>query len=132
MPSETAPTPARPPESPAAASGGETYWLTRLVILRWLGFVYLVAFCVAANQLVPLVGAHGLTPGPLYLQRVQAHFGSATGGLLQLPCLFWLNDSDHTMVVLSWAGAALSLAVLLGFANAIIMAVELSAVGLLK
>ncbi|MBX6326637.1 MAG: hypothetical protein IRY93_11440, partial [Chthoniobacterales bacterium] len=33
---------------------GNSYWLTRFVILRLLGFVYAVAFLVAANQLVPL------------------------------------------------------------------------------
>jgi len=41
--------------------GGNSYWLTHFVILRLLGFVYAVAFLVAAQQLVPLVGEHGLT-----------------------------------------------------------------------
>src|SRR5439155_18118 len=34
---------------------GNSYWLTRFVILRLLGFVYAVAFFVAARQLVPLI-----------------------------------------------------------------------------
>ena len=37
-----------------------SYWLTRFVILRLLGFVYAVAFLVAAQQLVPLI-AQGFT-----------------------------------------------------------------------
>jgi hypothetical protein len=40
---------------------GNSYWLTGFVILRLLGFVYAVAFLVAAQQFVPLAGAHGLT-----------------------------------------------------------------------
>ena len=32
------------------------YWLTRFVILRLLGFIYAIAFLVAANQIVPLIG----------------------------------------------------------------------------
>ena len=51
----------------AATSGSaDTYWLTRFVLLRWMGFVYLVAFYVAAKQLVPLVGANGLTPAGFF------------------------------------------------------------------
>jgi hypothetical protein len=42
--------------------GGNSYWLPRFLILRLLGFVYAVAFLVAAQQLVPLIGEHGLTP----------------------------------------------------------------------
>jgi len=38
---------------------GNSYWLTRFLILRLLGFVYAVAFLVAAQQLVPLVGERG-------------------------------------------------------------------------
>ena len=48
---------------------GNSYWLTRFVILRLLGFVYAVAFLVAANQLVPLIGQHGLTPATHFLNR---------------------------------------------------------------
>ena len=48
-------------------AAGNSYWLTRFVILRLLGFVYAVAFLVAANQLVPLIGEHGLTPATHFL-----------------------------------------------------------------
>ena len=37
-------------------SAGNSYWLTRFVILRLLGFVYAIAFLIAAQQLVPLIG----------------------------------------------------------------------------
>ena len=40
-----------------------TYWLTRFVILRGIGLVYLVAFLVAAFQLAPLIGERK-TPWP--------------------------------------------------------------------
>ena len=65
--------------------GGNSYWLTRFVILRLLGFVYAVAFLVAAQQLVPLVGEHGLTPANHYFAKIQAHFGSRSAAALQLP-----------------------------------------------
>jgi hypothetical protein len=53
-----------------------TYWLTRFVILRLLGLIYTIAILVAINQVVPLIGSHGLTPVGIYLKRVSAALGS--------------------------------------------------------
>ncbi len=65
----------RPPEAKEPSKprqirpADETYWLTRFVLLRLLGLVYLVAFLVAANQIVPLVGHDGLMPADTFLKR---------------------------------------------------------------
>jgi hypothetical protein len=99
-----------------------SYWLTRSVILRLLGFVYCVAFLVAAQQIVPLVGKNGLLPAETFLLRIEAHFGSRFAGFVELPSLFWLNVSDKFLVVTAWLGVGLSLIVLLGYANALLMA----------
>jgi len=113
---------------------GNSYWLTRFVILRLLGFVYAVAFLVAAQQLVPLIGEHGLTPANHFLASVQTQLGSRTAGVLRVPSLFWFGISDHGMVVFAWTGFALSLVVFAGYANAIILgilwAMYMSIVGL--
>src|ERR1700683_61925 len=101
----------------------DTYWLARFVLLRWMGFVYLVAFYVAARQLVPLVGANGLTPAPLFFQQVTAHFGQSLSGFMALPSLFWWNCSDTMLRVVPWIGVALFCAVLAGYANALMMTV---------
>ena len=102
---------------------GNSYWLTRFVILRLLGFVYAVAFLVAANQLVPLVGEHGLTPANRFLDALHTELGSRTAGMLRVPTLFWFGISDHALLAFSWAGFALSLIVLSGYANAILLTV---------
>src|SRR5438876_9255332 len=102
---------------------GNSYWLTRFVILRMLGFVYAVAFLVAAQQLVPLVGEHGLTPASHFFERVQAHFGSRSAAALQLPSLFWFGISDQGLAIFAWVGFGLSLIVLGGFANAILLGI---------
>jgi hypothetical protein len=101
----------------------DTYWLTRFVILRWLGLVYLIAFYVAARQLVPLVGAEGLTPAPLFLDRVRDFYGSSSAAFENLPMLFWLGCSDTALRVVPWLGVILSCVVLAGYANSLIMAV---------
>src|ERR1700756_174939 len=87
---------------------GNSYWLTRFVILRLLGFVYAMAFLVAADQLVPLVGAHGLTPAAHFLERIRPQFESAAEVFWHLPTLFWLGISDHALAIFSWVGFALS------------------------
>ena len=109
------------PAKPARAK--PTYWLTRFFILRLLGIVYAVAFLVAAQQLLPLIGSHGLLPVDHFLPRVQAYYGSEWDGFRKLPSLFWLNDSDAMLVTLSWIGFGLACVVIAGFANSIIMAI---------
>src|SRR5437773_1744783 len=88
---------------------GNSYWLTRFVVLRLLGFVYAIAFLVAAHQLVPLVGEHGLTPANHFLERVQSHFVSRADAILHLPTLFWFGISDQALATFAWIGFTLSL-----------------------
>src|SRR4029079_2590457 len=87
--------------------GGNSYWLTRFAILRLLGFVYAVAFLVAAQQLVPLVGEHGLTPANHFLANIQEQLGSRTAGMLRVPTLFWFGISDNALWIFSWIGFGL-------------------------
>src|SRR5438270_4636709 len=101
---------------------GNSYWLTRFVILRLLGFVYAIAFLVAVNQLLPLVGAQGLTPAHDFLIQVHSELGTRTAGMFHLPTLFWFGVSDLGLSIFAWVGLALSLVVLAGYANAILMA----------
>jgi Protein of unknown function (DUF1222). len=103
-------------------AGGNSYWLTRCVILRLLGFVYAIAFLVAAQQLVPLIGEHGLTPANHFLASIQSQLGSRSAGMLRVPTLFWFGISDSALSMFAWVGFGLSLIVLAGYANAILLA----------
>ena len=104
-------------------AGGNSYWLTRFIVLRLLGFVYAVAFFVAAQQLVSLIGGHGLTPARYFLGEIHSQLGSRTAGMLQVPTLFWFGISDNGLSIFAWVGFGLSLVVLAGYANAIILTV---------
>src|SRR3989442_1620671 len=108
--------------SPLAPQGVASYWLTRFIILRLLGFIYFFAFLAAANQIVPLVGEQGLLPAKVFLERMASHFGSRTEGFFQMPSVFWFADSDRLLVTMAWIGVALAAIVMLGYANAILMA----------
>jgi hypothetical protein len=83
-----------------------TYWLTRFVILRLLGVVYAVAFLVAINQVVPLIGENGLLPIGIYLKEVSAALGSAGAGFVRLPSVFWFWHSDTALLTVAWIGFA--------------------------
>jgi Lipase maturation factor len=98
-----------------------SYWLTRFAILRLLGLVYLVAFTTFVQQGVPLLGSKGLTPASHYLDQVDRALGSKVAGFERRPSIFWLADSDGYLMRVGLLGVALSVAVLLGYANAILL-----------
>ena len=101
----------------------ETYWLTRFVILRLLGIIYAIAFLVAANQILPLIGSDGLLPLDNFVSQVRESLGGSLGGFLRLPSIFWFNHSDTALVVTAWIGFALSCVIACGYANAILLAI---------
>ena len=107
------PTPPPPP----------TYWLTRFMILRLLGAMYAVAFLVAVNQVVPLIGADGLLPLGIFLERISQALGSDGAGFIRLPSVFWAWHSDTALITVAWAGFLLSCIVVAGYANALLLAV---------
>ncbi|MFI5157105.1 MAG: lipase maturation factor family protein, partial [Chitinophagales bacterium] len=110
------------PILPLATDNRPTYWLTRFLILRLLGFVYAIAFLIAINQILPLIGKDGLLPLGTYLSRVSNAYGSTGAGFVHLPSLFWLNHSDTMLVAAAWTGFIISCSVLAGYANALMLA----------
>ena len=103
------------------ADSPHSYWLTRFIVLRLLGLVYFVAFLSLAQQIFPLIGSRGLLPVSLFLRQAEKFLGSRSGAFLQLPSIFWINSSDFFLAVMSWVGVVLSAALLLGFANGILL-----------
>lgn len=100
-----------------------TYWLTRFMILRLLGIIYAVAFLVAINEIIPLIGSGGLTPVNIFLKQVSDALGSKSAGFMRLPSFFWFNHSDTALLTVSWIGFVLSCIVVAGYANAPLLAI---------
>uniref|UniRef100_A0A8C5NBR7 Lipase maturation factor n=1 Tax=Gouania willdenowi TaxID=441366 RepID=A0A8C5NBR7_GOUWI len=104
-----------------------SYWLTRIVLLRCVAFIYLVAFCVAYNQNKQLIGEHGLMPCKSYLNNVKRYVGGKIGAaaLAYTPTIIWFldwSDMDTNLDVMALVGMALSLFVLVtGMANMVMM-----------
>ncbi len=98
-----------------------SYELTRFVLLRALGFVYLAAFFSLHDQVLGLLGSEGLTPAALYLERIDAHFGGGFEALWAVPTVFWVDVSDVALRGLALLGIVAAAVVTLGYANAPLM-----------
>lgn len=107
----------------AIQGAAPTYWLTRFIILRLLGIIYAVAFLVAINQILPLIGSDGLLPVDNYMKHVSNALGSNEAGFRRLPSIFWFGYSDTALITAAWVGFILSCVVVAGFANAPLLAV---------
>ena len=120
----------------------DTYHLTRIVLLRYLAFIYLVAFVIAYNQNIYLIGKNGLLPANKFMDKFLANskIQVTNGGqneflssleqkstlFFQLPTLFWFfkwsRDIDQLLNLTSLLGIGLSaLVLILGAANSFIM-----------
>ncbi|XP_061180484.1 lipase maturation factor 1-like [Saccostrea echinata] len=104
-----------------------TFWLTRIVLLRYIGFIYFVAFLVALHQNKELCGQQGLIPAQKFLKRIQQETkGINMQTFTRIPSLVWLIDYeenlDEFLDYTAYAGLALSLFVIIvGGANWFIM-----------
>lgn len=83
------------------------YELVTFLFLRGLGLVYLAAFVSFAVQAQGLIGSDGIMPLAKFTETVAGRVGAERFFLA--PMVFWLNDSDAAIQAVCWAGAALSL-----------------------
>jgi|SRR5579862_614395 len=93
----------------------EHYRLTRFLFLRALGLIYSIAFLSLAQQVLPLLGSHGLLPAQPYLERFAG--GDRMAAARELPAIFWLDCSDAFLQACAWSGVVLSAALLFGVAD---------------
>jgi hypothetical protein len=85
------------------------YWLSRLLIGRGIGAIYLIAFISAFNQFPALLGEHGLLPAPQFIKQVPFR---------RIPSLFHVRYSDFLLRLVAAIGALLSAAIVVGLVDA--------------
>ncbi|XP_006897566.1 PREDICTED: lipase maturation factor 1 [Elephantulus edwardii] len=125
---ESPPVPVHKPSSCPARLLPGTFWLTRIVLLRALAFIYFVAFLVAFHQNKQLIGDQGLLPSRLYLKNIWQHFKGRVNweALSYAPTVLWFLDwsnMDTNLDVLALVGLSISSFILIaGCANMVLMA----------
>jgi lipase maturation factor 1 len=95
---------------------GRDYEPPRFELLSWLflraiGLIYLTAFVSFGVQALGLIGSHGILPLSEFADAVRSELGSAS--YWRFPMVFWLDQSDFAIQAACWAGAALSLLLIL-------------------
>jgi hypothetical protein len=99
------------------------YWLARIVFLRYLAFIYLVAFLVAFQQNDSLIGENGLTPAVKFLENYKILFKSPKEAFLQHPTLFWFTPpTTKNLQYMAAVGIVLSFFIMVtGCANSVML-----------
>jgi hypothetical protein len=92
------------------------FWLTRFCFQRALGGIYLIAFLIAANQFIPLLGERGLQPVRRFVRHVPFRHA---------PSLFYTDCSDRFITIAIWCGVALSIFAVTGFSESFGLAVSM-------
>ncbi len=95
-----------------------TYLLTRKIFFTGLALVYFTAFLSLGVQIGGLVGSEGILPAARFLESLDQALGSKAYAMV--PTAFWFNSSDAVLQWSCWAGAFLSLVLLLRVAPALV------------
>src|SRR5580658_8277641 len=85
--------------------------LVSFLFLRLFGLIYLAAFASFGVQALGLIGSHGILPLAQLVDALDARVGPVRFFLM--PMLFWWSASDLSIQAACWAGAALSVLLVL-------------------
>lgn len=96
----------------------ESHLVSRFIFLRGMGLVYCIAFACLLFQFEALIGQDGLLPVTRYLDRIEPHTS-----FWDWPTVFWFGSSDAVLRAGAVLGLLLSVGVLAGIENGLVMCV---------
>ena len=94
--------------------------LTARLFIKLIAIVYFIAFVSMSVQVTGLVGHQGILPYTELLANIYHQYGFL-GWFLQ-PTVFWFNSSDNALTLVTWAGCLLSVLLLFGYREKLILA----------
>ena len=106
---------------PSAASGGQTFHVAKLLMLRGVGFVYFCAFLAAFFQNRALLGSGGLSPAHTRLERVAEGHSPLDNFMAQPAVWWWWPLTDDRLDAVAFMGVVLSGLVCLGLCSSLVM-----------
>lgn len=101
--------------------GTSSYVLTRWVLLRSLGAVYLIAFVSLWVQVKGLIGSQGILPAPQFLDFVRHYAGVERYRVV--PTVFWIASSDAALKLVCAAGTVAACLLILNVAPVVCLIV---------
>ena len=104
-----------------SAESGNTYWLTRFVLIRSIGVIYFLAFFNILIEAIPLIGRHGLHPMQLTIATLKRNRLNRWHTIWHHPSIFILNQSDTFLKGIAYLGLILSVGVACGISNGVSM-----------
>jgi hypothetical protein len=103
-----------------------SYWLTRVVFLRFLSALYVVVFAISYLQNKQLIGQTGLLPLSLFLKNIEHNYINLQDKILNVPTFFWFVEAEQVNWFLdatAFVGMFISIIIFItGGANSIALA----------
>ncbi len=93
-------------------TGKPSFFLSRWLFLRMLGFIYLIAFWSLWQQVDGLIGSNGILPAETYIKAIWDKLGVV--GIWTYPTLCWIKADTVFLHFLCVAGIFLSGLLILG------------------
>ena len=97
----------------SGAGGDATYLMSRWLLLRAVGLVYVIIFLGVIQDQMALAGPQGIVPLADYLKHVAESHTGPVAAFFAAPSLFWLSSSETMMRGLSFLGLGAAVAVVL-------------------
>ncbi|MCI0444789.1 lipase maturation factor family protein [bacterium] len=99
--------------------GPSTYSVSSWIFLRALALIYLVAFLSLEVQVKGLIGSNGILPAKAFLDFAHQRLG--TEAYTIVPTIFWFKSTDFFLQFVCWTGVGLSILLLIGFAQPLML-----------
>jgi hypothetical protein len=96
-----------------AMGPGATYLWPRWLVLRCIGFVFVVIFLGIIAEGQALIGPHGIAPLDSFFQVVSKVSSNPVEMLLRAPSVLWFGTGTGMIATFQWLGLAAAIAVLL-------------------
>ncbi len=72
-----------------------SYWLTPLLLLRFMAFIYFIAFAVALNQNHALIGTKGIYPFDKYMKNLSSRLRPPNDPFTTAPTFLWFMPKTN-------------------------------------
>lgn len=97
----------------SGCGGDATYLMSRWLLLRAVGLVYIIIFLGVIQDQMALAGPQGIVPLADYLKHVADSHTGPVAAFFAAPSLFWISSGETMIRILSFLGLGAALAVVL-------------------